>query len=112
MVKSLTKNTSDSLLKAPPPKATETAYCSEDWDLLKSKPIGLITGNCLIMPIIFLIHFHFRKKRQIEGHTTDITSDLLIQWIKKRGAEKPFSSLFFLMDSKAMDANIKAIRNL
>ena len=45
-------------------------------------------------------------KRQIEGHTTDILGDLLIQWIKKAAKLKEtfFSCCFFQCHSETMDA--------
>ena len=84
------------LLKALTSKGYETALFGR-WDLL-IEPAEfdhwevLDNANVFFNPTFISV----LGKRQIEGHTTDITSDLLIQWIKKRGAsKKPFVAFVF-----------------
>ena len=84
------------LLKTLRTEGYETALFGR-WDLL-TEPAEfdhwevLENANAFFNPTFISV----LGKRQVEGHTTDITSDLLIQWIKQRqDSHKPFVAFVF-----------------
>ena len=50
------------------------------------------------------------NKKRIEGHSTDIISDLAIEWIKKRNHDKPF--FLFIQFNATSEPWLPAIRHL
>ena len=73
---------------------------------------GFLAGRFSKILRFFLIRFKSSSRNQIiEGHTTDVITDLAIRWLKKRGNnKKPFSCWFLTNGTlKTMDSSMRMI---